>query len=98
MSIRYSERLAEAGIEPSVGSKGDSYDNALAQTIDGSYKAELIHRHAPWINPTGLHRTRGDSLLNRHTFCEVTRLVDVRSFGAGCVICQQLQGHDVQHG
>jgi putative transposase len=48
VSIRYSERLAEAGIEPSVGSKGDSYDNALAQTINGLYKAELIHRRGPW--------------------------------------------------
>jgi putative transposase len=45
-SIRNSERLAEAGIEPSVGSRGDSYDNALAETIDGLYKAELIHRRA----------------------------------------------------
>ena len=48
VSIRYSERLAEVGIEPSVGSKGDSYDNALAETINGLYKAELIHRRAPW--------------------------------------------------
>jgi transposase InsO family protein len=48
VSIRYSERLAEAGIEPSVGSVGDSYDNALAETINGLYKAELIHRRAPW--------------------------------------------------
>ncbi len=48
VSIRYSERLAEAGIAPSVGSKGDSYDNALAETINGLYKAELIHRRAPW--------------------------------------------------
>ena len=48
VSIRYSERLAEADIEPSVGSKGDSYDNALAETINGLYKAELIHRRAPW--------------------------------------------------
>ena len=46
--IRYSERLAEAGIEPSVGSKGDSYDNALAKTINGLYKTELIHRRGPW--------------------------------------------------
>ena len=44
--IRYSERLAEAGIEPSVGSKGDSYDNALAETINGLYKAEVIHRRS----------------------------------------------------
>ena len=46
--LRYSERLAEAGIEPSVGSKGDSYDNALAETINGLYKAELGHRRGPW--------------------------------------------------
>ena len=45
---RYSERLAEAGIEPSVGSTGDSYDNALAETINGLYKAEIIHRRGPW--------------------------------------------------
>ncbi|MGU7776396.1 IS3 family transposase [Burkholderia sp. MR1-5-21] len=48
VSIRYSERLAEAGIEPSVGSRGDSYDNALAETINGLYKAELIHRRTAW--------------------------------------------------
>jgi transposase InsO family protein len=48
VSIRYSDRLAEAGVEPSVGSKGDSYDNALAETINGLYKAELIHRRGPW--------------------------------------------------
>ena len=48
VSIRYSERLAEAGIEPSVGSRGDSYDNALAETINGLYKAELIKRRGPW--------------------------------------------------
>lgn len=48
VSIRYSERLAEAGIEPSVGSVGDSYDNALAETINGLYKAEVIHRRGPW--------------------------------------------------
>ena len=48
VSIRYTERLAEAGIEPSVGSVGDSYDNALAETINGLYKAEVIHRCGPW--------------------------------------------------
>ena len=48
VSIRYTERLAEAGIEPSVGSRGDSYDNALAETINGLYKTELIHRREPW--------------------------------------------------
>ena len=54
VSIRYTERLAEAGIEPSVGSKGDSYDNALAETINGLYKAELIHRRAPWKTKASL--------------------------------------------
>lgn len=48
VSIRYTERLAVAGIEPSVGSVGDSFDNALAETINGLYKAEVIHRRGPW--------------------------------------------------
>ncbi|WP_089413561.1 IS3 family transposase [Sphingomonas sp. Sph1(2015)] len=48
VSIKYTERLAEAGIEPSVGSVGDSYDNALAETINGLYKAEVIYRRGPW--------------------------------------------------
>jgi transposase InsO family protein len=48
VAIRYTERLAEAGIEPSVGSVGDSYDNALAETINGLFKAEVIHRRGPW--------------------------------------------------
>jgi transposase InsO family protein len=48
VAIRYTERLAEAGIEPSVGSVGDSYDNALAETINGLFKAEVIHRQGPW--------------------------------------------------
>jgi transposase InsO family protein len=48
VSIKYTERLAEPGIEPSVGSVGDSYDNALAETINGLYKAEVIHRRGPW--------------------------------------------------
>ncbi len=48
LSIRYTDRLTEAGIEPSVGGKGDSYDNALAETINGLYKTELIHPRGPW--------------------------------------------------
>ncbi len=48
VSIKYTERLAEAGIDPSVGSVGDRYDNALAETINGLYKAEVIHRRGPW--------------------------------------------------
>lgn len=48
VSIRYSERLGEAGINPSVGNTGDAYDNALAETINGLYKAEVIHKRGPW--------------------------------------------------
>jgi len=48
LSLRYSDRLAEAGIQPSVGSAGDSYDNALAETVNGLFKAEVIHRRGPW--------------------------------------------------
>ena len=48
LSIRYTERLTEAGIATSVGSRGDSYDNALAETVNGLYKAELVHRRGPW--------------------------------------------------
>jgi len=48
LAIRYTDRLAEAGIEPSVGSRGDAYDNALAETINGLYKAEVIYHLGPW--------------------------------------------------
>ncbi len=51
LSIRYTERLADAGAIPSVGSRGDSYDNALAESVIGLYKSELIRRRGPW---TGL--------------------------------------------
>jgi transposase InsO family protein len=50
LSIRYSERLAECGIQASVGSTGDSYDNALAESINGLFKAEVIWRNGPWRN------------------------------------------------
>jgi putative transposase len=50
LSIRYTERLAEAGVESSVGSRGDSYDNALAETIIGLFKTEVIRRRGPWRN------------------------------------------------
>jgi transposase InsO family protein len=50
LSIRYTERLAEAGIEQSVGSAGDSYDNALAESVIGLFKAEVIWRQGPWRN------------------------------------------------
>ena len=50
VSIRYAERLGDVGIQPSVGSVGDSYDNALAETINGLYKTEVIRRGGPWRN------------------------------------------------
>jgi putative transposase len=50
LAIRYTEQLAEAGVVNSVGSKGDSYDNALAESFNGLYKTELIHRRGPWKN------------------------------------------------
>ena len=72
VSIRYSERLSEAGIEPSVGSKGDSYDNALAETINGLYKAELIHRRAPWKTKESLELATLEwvSWFNHHRLLE----------------------------
>jgi putative transposase len=48
LSIRYTERLASAGIATSVGSRGDSYDNAMAESVHGLYKAELVYRRGPW--------------------------------------------------
>jgi len=48
LSIRYTERLAENGVVASVGSRGDSYDNALAESIIGLYKTELVRNQGPW--------------------------------------------------
>lgn len=61
-------RWADAGIEPSVGSKGDSYDNALAETINGPYKAESIHRRVPWKSrqPVELATLEWVSWFNHH--------------------------------
>ena len=72
VSIRHSERLAEAGIEPSVGSRGDSYDNALAETTNGLYKAELIHRRAPWKTKESLELAtlQWVSWFNHHRLLE----------------------------
>ena len=60
LSIRYTERLAEAGIESSVGSVGDSYDNAMAETIIGLFKTEVIHRLGPW---RGLDQVEMETLV-----------------------------------
>jgi putative transposase len=50
LSIKYTERLVDAGIDPSVGSVGDSYDNALAESVIGLFKTEVIYRDGPWRN------------------------------------------------
>jgi len=72
VSIRYTERLGEAGIESSVGSRGDSYDNALAETINGLYKTELIHRRAPWktMEAVELATLEWVSWFNQHRLLE----------------------------
>ncbi len=84
VSIRYSERLAEAGIEPSVGSKGDSYDNALAETINGLYKAELIHRRAPWKTKEAVELATLEwvSWFNHHRLLEPIGYVPPAEFEA----------------
>ncbi|MBN8727243.1 MAG: IS3 family transposase [Xanthomonadales bacterium] len=71
ISIRYTERLAEAGIGPSVGSVGDSYDNALAETVNGLYKAEVIHRQS-WRNREAVEMATLDWVhwLNHHRLLE----------------------------
>jgi putative transposase len=60
LAIRYTARLADAGITPSVGSKGDSYDNALAETVNGLYKAELIRRRGPWRSVAEVERATAE--------------------------------------
>ena len=60
LAIRYTARLEEAGITPSVGSKGDSYDNALAETVNGLYKAELIRRRGPWRSVADVERATAE--------------------------------------
>ena len=73
LSIRYTERLAEAGIITSVGSRGDSYDNALAESVNGLYKAELVYRQGPW---------RGSEDLELATLERVDWFNNRRLFGA----------------
>ena len=84
VTIRYSERLAEAGVEPSVGSKGDSRDNALAETIDGLYKAELIHRRAPWKTKESLELATLEwvSWFNNHRLLEPIGYIPPAEAGA----------------
>ena len=60
LSVAYSERLGRAGIKPSVGAVGSSYDNALAETINGLYKTELIRRRSPWRNVDAVETATAD--------------------------------------
>jgi putative transposase len=83
VSIRYSERLAQAGIEPSVGSKGDSYDNALAETINGLYKAEVIHRQVwPSKEAVELATLTWVSWFNHHRLLEPIGYIPPAEFEA----------------
>ena len=86
VSIRYTERLAEAGIEPSVGSVGDSCDNALAETINGLYKAELIHRRAPWKSREAVELATLEwvSWFNHHRLLEPLGYVPPAEAEAAC--------------
>jgi putative transposase len=86
LSIRYSERLAEAGIEPSVGSKGDSYDNALAESINGLYKAEVIHRRGPWRTKQAVELATLEWVVwfNHHRLMEPLGYLPPAEFEANC--------------
>jgi putative transposase len=83
VSIRYGERLKEAGIEPSVGSTGDSYDNALAETINGLYKTELIYRK-PWrsIEAVEIATLAWVAWFNNHRLFELLRYIPPAEFEA----------------
>ena len=72
LSVRYSERLGDAGIRPSVGSTGDSYDNAMAETINGLYKAEVVNKLGPWKSIDALEL----ETLNWVTWFNQTRLLE----------------------
>jgi putative transposase len=83
LSMRYTERLTQAGIAPSVGSTGDSYDNALAETINGLYKAEVIHRRS-WQTPEAVEIATLEwvSWFNHHRLLEPIGYVPPAEFEA----------------
>ncbi len=100
VSIRYSERLAEAGVEPSVGSKGDSYDNALAETINRLYKAELIHRRVPWKTQESLELAtldgyRGSTITGCWSPSATSRPLKLRQTTTGISPRRSLCRHDL---
>ena len=76
LSMRYTERLADAGIEPSVGSRGDSYDNALAESVIGLFKTEVIRRRGPWRSAggRGIRHARLGGLVQPSTAARTDRV------------------------
>ena len=92
-SIRYTERLAEAGIQASVGSVGDSYDNALAETINGLYKAELIRKHGPWKSVEAVELATLDWVhwFNNYRLMEPLGYVPPAEFESDYLHCQAAQ-------
>ena len=82
LAIRYTERLEEAGAVSSVGSKGDSYDNALAETVNGLYKTELIYRHVPWrgVDHVELQTARWVEWWNKRRLHSACKMVPPAEF------------------
>jgi hypothetical protein len=92
--IRFSERPAEAGIAPPAGRKSDSYDNILAETINGQYKAQLIHRRAPARRGKRWSRQRSGMLVQPSPGAGINRLYpDCRSCGK-LLPAMELSGYD----
>ena len=82
LAIRYTERLEEAGAVSSVGSRGDSYDNALAETVNGLYKTELIYRHVPWrgVDHVELQTARWVEWWNKRRLHSACKMVPPAEF------------------
>ncbi len=82
LSIRYTERLADSGIEASVGSTGDSYDNAMAESVIGLYKTELIRRKGPWrgVEAVELATLKWVDWFNTHRLLEPLGYVSPAEF------------------
>ena len=93
LSIRYTERLAEAGIEPSVGSRGDSYDNALAESVIGLFKTEVIHRRGPWRGPEDVDFDTLEWVwwFNHHRLLEPLGYVPPAEYEEAFYRCQETQ-------
>ena len=95
LSIRYTERLAEAGIEPSVGSIGDSYDNAMAESVIGLFKTEVIRREGPWrgLDDVEYATLDGVSWYNEHRLLEPIRIHSSSRVRAGVLSQRSNSSH-----